>query len=94
MRSTRPTTWPMRPKPAMMTGASDGSIGLEFALGARINWGIRNRSDRANKIGVASIEAAEINVANAASSNDRAPTETAAPRSTKLNSLACGKATD
>ena len=92
MRSTRPTIWPMRPKPAMMTGASDGSMVSNSGAGARIKRGIRNRSDSANRIGVASIDAAEINVANAASSGDRAPTATAAPSSTKLNSLACGKA--
>src|ERR1019366_10522406 len=82
----------MRPKPATMTGASDGSIVSKSGSGARRKRGIRNCSDSANKIGVASIDAAEINVASAARSADNAPTATAAPRSTKLNSLAWARA--
>ncbi len=91
-RKMRPTICPMRPKPATMTGASEASMVSNSGSGARRNRGIRKRSDSANRIGVASIEAAEINVANAARSGDKAPTATAAPSSTKLNSLACGNA--
>src|ERR1019366_6932556 len=64
------------------------SIVSNSGTGRPRRCGIRNRSDRANNTGVASIDAAEINVANAARSDDKAPTATAAPNSTKLNSLA------
>ena len=51
-----------------------------------------NRSDNANSTGVAAIETAATSVAIAALPASSAPTATAAPNSTKLNSLACGRA--
>ena len=91
MRSTRPMICPKRPKPQMITGVGSASIVSYAGAGAGFNRA-HPASAPANRIGVATIEAAVTSVANAASPALSAPAATAAPNSTKLNSLACGKA--
>ena len=93
MRSTRPTIWPKRPKPAMITGCPGSSIASNRArLAASASRGSITASCSDSSSGVTIIDIVTTTTSSSTSAGSITPCVTASANSTKANSPPCGSA--